>query len=75
MPSWKYVQRKLYILSSTQVPLRQKTFCFHITGLRENTISNIVRGTKTAINFEHLEKIANALSVSDIREIMNFQKQ
>ena len=36
MPSWKYVQRKSYILSSTQVPLRQKTFCFHITGLREN---------------------------------------
>ena len=32
-----------------------------ISGIRESTISDIVRGTRTVINFEHLSKIAEAL--------------
>ena len=39
-----------------------------ISGVRESTISDIVRGTRTVINFEHLAKIATALDVSDIRK-------
>lgn len=43
-----------------------------LSGVRESTISDIVRGTRTVINFEHLSKIAEALEVTDIREIINF---
>ena len=37
-----------------------------MSGIRESTISDIVRGTRTVINFEHLSKIAEALEVTDI---------
>ncbi len=46
-----------------------------MTGLRENTIGEIARGTKTAINFKHLEKIASALNISDIRNIMALEER
>ena len=39
--------------------------------IRESTISDIVRGTRTVINFEHLSKIATALEINDIREIID----
>ena len=32
-----------------------------MSSIRESTISDIVRGTRTVINFEHLSKIAEAL--------------
>ena len=41
--------------------------------IRESTISDIVRGTRTVINFEHLSKIAEALEVTDIRELIDFE--
>ena len=41
-----------------------------MAGVRESTISDIVRGTRTVINFEHLGKIATALEISDIRKII-----
>lgn len=44
-----------------------------ISGIRESTISDIVRGSRTVINFEHLSKIAEALEVSDIRELIDFE--
>lgn len=34
-----------------------------MAGLRESTVSDIARGTRTAINFEHLGKIATALDI------------
>lgn len=43
-----------------------------MSGIRESTISDIVRGTRTVINFEHLSKIAEALEVTDIRELIDF---
>lgn len=43
-----------------------------MSGVRESTISDIVRGTRTVINFEHLSKIAEALGVTDIRELIDF---
>ena len=36
-----------------------------ISGIRESTISDIVRGTRTVINFEHLSKIAEALEIDN----------
>ena len=46
-----------------------------MAGIRESTISDIVRGTRTVINFEHLGKIATALEVDDIRKIIDLEKQ
>lgn len=43
-----------------------------ISCLRESTISDIVRGTRTVINFDHLSKIAEALDIRDIRELIDF---
>ena len=44
-----------------------------MSGIRESTISEIVRGTRTVINFEHLSKIAEALEITDIRELIDFE--
>ena len=44
-----------------------------MSGIRESTISDIVRGTRTVIKFEHLSKIAEALEVTDIRELIDFE--
>ena len=44
-----------------------------MSGIRESTISDIVRGTRTVINFEHLSNIAEALEVTDIRELIDFE--
>lgn len=40
-----------------------------ISGIRESTISDIVRGTRTVINFEHLSKIAEALEIDNISQL------
>ena len=45
-----------------------------MSGVRESTISDIVRGTRTVINFEHLGKIATALEISDIRKIIDLEE-
>ena len=45
-----------------------------MAGVRESTIGDIVRGTRTVINFEHLGKIATALEISDIRKIIDLEK-
>lgn len=45
-----------------------------MSSIRESTISDIVRGTRTVINFEHLSKIAEALQVEDIRELIDFEQ-
>lgn len=45
-----------------------------ISGVRQSTISDIVRGSRTVINFEHLSKIANALELRTIDEIIDFKK-
>ena len=39
------------------------------------TVSDIARGTRTVINFEHLGKIATALEIDDIRKIIVLEKQ
>ena len=44
-----------------------------MSGIRESTISDIVRGTRTVINFEHLSKIVEALEITDIRELIDFE--
>lgn len=51
----------------TQKELAQKT------NIRESTISDIVRGTRTVLNYSHLEKISNALSITDIKDIIDLE--
>lgn len=46
-----------------------------MAGIRESTISDIVRGTRTVINFEHLGKIATALEINDIRKIISLEEK
>lgn len=45
-----------------------------ISGIRESTISDIVRGTRTVINFEHLSKIAEALEIDNISQLIDFDE-
>lgn len=45
------------------------------SGIRESTISDIVRGTRTVINFEHLSKIAEALQIHDITKLIDFEQK
>ena len=45
-----------------------------ISGIRESTISDIVRGTRTVINFEHLSKIVEALEIDNISQLIDFEE-
>ena len=45
-----------------------------LTGIRESTISDISRGSRTVMNFEHIAKIADALNIDDIRTIIELKK-
>ena len=45
-----------------------------ISGIRESTISDIVSGTRTVINFEHLSKIAEALEIDNISQLIDFEE-
>lgn len=53
--------------------ITQKKFA-QISGIRESTISDIVRGTRTVINFEHLSKIAEALEIDNISQLIDFEE-
>ena len=45
-----------------------------ISGIRESTISDIVRGTRTVINFEHLSNIEEALEIDNISQLIDFEE-
>jgi len=44
-----------------------------LTGIRESTISDICRGSRTVMNFNHIAKIAEVLKITDIREIVELK--
>ena len=46
-----------------------------MSGIRESTISDIVRGTRTVINFEHLSKVAEALEIDNISHLIDFEEK
>jgi transcriptional regulator with XRE-family HTH domain len=41
-----------------------------MTGIRPNAISNIYRGFPERLSIDHIERIANALKIKDIRELL-----
>ena len=40
------------------------------TGIGESTISDICRGTRTVMNFEHIAKIVEVLEIKDIGDLI-----
>ena len=48
------------LCGETELKITQKKLA-EMAGVRESTISDIVRGSRTVINFEHLAKIASAV--------------
>ena len=46
-----------------------------MSGIRESTISDIVRGTRTVINFEHLSKVAEALEIDNISQLIDIEEK
>ncbi|MCO5475209.1 helix-turn-helix transcriptional regulator [Enterococcus gallinarum] len=45
------------------------------SGIRESTISDICRGAKTVINFKHLARIADALEITEITELIELKPE
>jgi transcriptional regulator with XRE-family HTH domain len=43
-----------------------------MTGLRPNAVSNLARGDIERLSIDHLERIAAALNIEDITELMRF---
>lgn len=45
-----------------------------MTGLRPAAISEICNNQRTTINRDHLTKIAEALGIEDVRQLIDFRK-
>lgn len=45
-----------------------------LTGIRPNAISNLVRGFVERITINHIERIASALDISDINELLTLEE-
>ncbi|MGF9904899.1 helix-turn-helix domain-containing protein [Brevibacillus porteri] len=61
------VDEQLRARGWTQADLAEKT------GLRPSTISEIVRGSRTVINKEHIAKIAEVMEITDITELIELK--
>ncbi|OIJ14285.1 MULTISPECIES: helix-turn-helix domain-containing protein [Anaerobacillus] len=46
-----------------------------ITGIRRATLSELANGKRQRIQFEHIEKIANALNIDDINDILRLERE
>lgn len=46
-----------------------------MANLREATVSEIIRGTRNVINFNHLTAIAEALNITEIQQIIVLEKK
>ena len=64
---------KLKVKEAIENRERNQKKCAEMAGIRESTIRDIGGGTRTVINFEHLSKIAEALEITDIRELIDFE--
>lgn len=64
------IMKLKYLLSEKK--MTQKRLA-EITKIRESTISDIIRGSRTVLNFNHISRIASALEIEDIRELMELK--
>ena len=53
--------------------IKQKELAIQ-SGIRESTISDICRGSRTVMNFEHLARIADALDITDIADLIELKR-
>lgn len=45
-----------------------------LTGIRRATLSELANGKRQRIQFDHISKIANALEIDDINEIITIER-
>jgi putative transcriptional regulator len=48
--------------------MKQKEL-FELSGLRESTVSDMVRGIRTSVNLDSLEKVMDCLDITDYNEM------
>lgn len=46
-----------------------------LTGIRPAAISALTRGVIERVNIDHIVRIANALEITDIRELLTFEEE
>lgn len=59
-----------YLLNEKKMTQKELS---EITKIRESTISDIIRGSRTVLNFDHISRIASALEIHDIRDLMELK--
>lgn len=52
--------------------IKQKELA-EMSGIRESTISDIARGSRTVMNFEHVAKIAEVLGITHISDLIELK--
>jgi len=67
--SKKVVVKISVLLKQRGISLRELS---RLSDVRHAALSELANGKRSNINFSHIEKIADALSISDIREIIDF---
>ncbi|SDE46033.1 DNA-binding transcriptional regulator, XRE family [Paenibacillus sp. UNCCL117] len=55
------------LIKSRGISLRELS---RLADVRHAALSELANGKRTSINFSHIEKIAEALDIEDIREIL-----
>ncbi|MGN8646290.1 helix-turn-helix domain-containing protein [Gracilibacillus sp. HCP3S3_G5_1] len=60
------------ILNKHNISLRELS---RRTDIRHATLSELSNEKRQNINFQHIEKIAEALDIQDIREIIDFKSE
>lgn len=60
------------LLQKNDISLRELS---RITDIRHAALSELSNQKRENINFSHIEKIADALEIDDIREIINLEER
>jgi putative transcriptional regulator len=67
--SKKVIVKIPLLLKQHGISLRELS---RLSDVRHAALSELANGKRSNINFSHIEKIADALGISDIREIIDF---
>lgn len=60
------------LLEKHEISLRELS---RLTDIRHAALSELQNGKRENINFGHIARIAEALKITDIREIIDFEKE
>ncbi|MBT2216458.1 helix-turn-helix domain-containing protein [Virgibacillus dakarensis] len=67
----KVVVKIKELLAKNDISLRELS---RLTDIRHAALSELSNQKRENINFKHIEKIADALAIDDIREIIDFEE-